>query len=233
MTESLRVSGIPIELIRKAIKHAHLSVHPPRGRVTLVVPRGTRPEVARAFAITKLAWIRKQRGQFQTQARESPRQYVERETHYLWGRRYLLHVQCVNAKPAVSIDHRRIMLRVRPGSSPAKRAEVIQAWQHQLLHQAIPPLIARWQPRLRVTVNGYFLQRMKTKWGSCNHRRGHIRLNTELIKKPLDLLEYVVVHEMLHLREPKHTDRFFALLDQHYPGWRTAQLELNALPVAT
>lgn len=233
MTETLRISGIPVSLTRKAVKHAHLSVHPPRGRVTLVVPNGTRPEVARAFAITKLPWIRKQRAQFQVQARVSPRQYVERETHYLWGRRYLLRVQYEDAKPTVIADHRRITLCVRPGSGKGKRAEVMRAWQHQLLHQAIPPLIARWEPHLGVAVNGYFLQRMKTKWGSCNHRRGHIRLNTELVKKPRDLLEYVVVHEMLHLREPKHTDRFFALLDQHYPGWRTVQLELNALPVAT
>lgn len=232
MTETLRISGIPIELTRKAVKHAHLSVHPPRGRITLVVPSGTRSEVARAFAITKLAWIRKQRSQLQAQARESPRRYVERETHYLWGRRYLLHVQYEDSGPAVAIDHRRIALRIRPGSSLEKRAAVIKAWQHQLLHRAIPPLIARWEPALRVTVNGYFLQRMKTKWGSCNHRRGHIRLNTELVKKPRDLLEYVIVHEMLHLREPKHTERFFKLLDQYYPGWRTAQLELNELPLA-
>lgn len=233
MTETLRIGGIAIELTRKAVKHSHLSVHPPRGHVTLVVPTGTRAEVARAFAITKLAWIRKQRIQLQAQARESPRQYIERETHYLWGRRYLLHVQYADVKPAVSLDHRRITLQVRPGAGFAKRAEAMQAWQHRLLHQAIPPLIARWEPRLQVTVSSYFLQRMKTKWGSCNPRRGHIRLNTELIKKPRDLLEYVIVHEMLHMREPKHSERFFQLLDQHYQGWRTAQLELNELPLTT
>lgn len=231
MSHSIRVGDLEVELTRKAIKHAHLSVHPPNGRVTLVTPLGTRSEVARAFAITKLAWIRAQQESLRGQAREAPRKFVGRETHHLWGRRYLLSVRHEDAKPSVSIDHRHITLTVRPGADAAKRAAVMHEWHKSLLHAVVPALIEKWEARLEVRVCGYFLQRMKTKWGSCNHRLRHIRLNTELIKKPRDLLEYVIVHEMLHLVEPKHSERFVGLLNEHYPFWRDARAELNQLPL--
>lgn len=232
MTSTIRLGDIEIEVTSKSIKHAHLSVHPPNGRVTLVTPAGVNLEVARAFAITKLPWIRDQRARFQEQAREAPRQLVERETQYLWGRRYLLSVCCADTKPAVTHDHRRITLTVRPGTGADKRAEVLHEWHKALLHSVVPKLISKWERKLGVDVNGYFLQRMKTKWGSCNHRKGHIRLNTELVKKPRDLLEYVIVHEMLHLIEPRHSERFIDLLSKHYPSWREARAELNELPLA-
>ena len=232
MTETIQLGEISIAVTRKAVKNVHLSVHPPLGHVTLVAPTETRLEVARAYAISKLGWIRDQQTKLLAQARETPRQFVERETHTLWGRHYLLSVVEKDAKPAVTRDHRRIMLIVRPGSTLAKREEVMDEWHRALLHQAVPALIEKWEVKLGVTVSGYFLQRMKTKWGGCNHRAGNIRLNTELAKKPKDLLEYVVVHEMLHLVEPKHSERFVALLEQHYPTWREARMELNELPLA-
>ncbi len=232
MTATIQLGDIAIAVTRKAVKNVHLSVHPPAGRVTLVAPTGTRLEVARAFAITKLGWIRDQQAKLLTQARETPRQFVERESHFLWGRRYLLSVVEKNAKPFVVQDHRRIMLTVRPGSTLAKREEVIEEWHRALLHQVVPALIEKWEKRLGVKVVGYFLQRMKTKWGGCNHRMGNIRLNTELVKKPKDLLEYVVVHEMLHLIEPTHSERFVAHLEKYYPTWREARAELNELPLA-
>jgi hypothetical protein len=203
------------------------------GHVTLVAPTATRLEVARAYAISKLGWICDQQTKLQAQARETPRQFVERETHLLWGRRYLLSVVEKDAKPTVTRDHRRITLSVRPGSTVAKREEVMDEWHRALLHQAVPALIEKWELKLGVTVSDYFLQRMKTKWGGCNHRAGNIRLNTELVKKPKDLLEYVVVHEMVHLIEPTHSERFVALLAQHYPTWREARVELNELPLAS
>lgn len=234
MTETLQLGEITIELTRKAVKHVHLSVHPPKGRVSLVAPTGTRTEVARAYAISKLAWIRAQRASFAEQARESPRRFVRRETHYLWGRRYLLAVEeHKDAKPRVKLDHRRITLVVRPGSTEVVRARVMHKWHKSLLHEAVPPLIAKWEPRLGVRVGAYYLQRMKTKWGSANPRARHIRLNTELVKKPKDLLEYVIVHEMIHLIEPKHSERFVALLGGHYPTWREARGELNELPLGS
>jgi predicted metal-dependent hydrolase len=231
MENTIRFGEITIALSRKNIKHVHLSVHPPRGRVTLVAPNDTGLEVARAYAATRIGWIRTQQARLRTQAREPRRRYVERESHHLWGRRYLLSVIEKDSKPSVALGHRRITLTVRPSTTLAKRAILIHDWHKSLLHDAVPALITKWERKLSVKVAGYFLQRMKTKWGSCNHRAKHIRLNTELVKKPKDLLEYVVVHEMIHLLEPTHSDRFIALLTRHWPTWREARLELNELPL--
>lgn len=232
MAETIQLGEIAIAVTRKDIKHVHLSVHPPSGRVTMVAPKDTRPEVARAYAASKLAWIRDQQAKLLGQARETPRQFVERESHYLWGRRYLLSVREAEAKPSVRLSHRSITLTVRPGSSRAKREAVVQEWHRSLLHEAVPELIRKWEPKLGAEVAGYFVQRMKTKWGGCNRRARTIRVNTELVKKPKDLLEYVVVHEMLHLIEPTHNQQFVTLLSEHYPTWREARMELNELPLA-
>ena len=232
MAETIQLGEIAIALTRKDVKHVHLSVHPPSGRVTLVAPNGTRSEVARGYAISKLGWIQDQQAKMRGQARETPRQFVERESHYLWGRRYLLTVREEEAKPSIRLSHRAIMLTVRQGSNGAKCAAVMHEWHKSLLHKAVRELIAKWAPKLGVDVAGYYLQRMKTKWGSCNHRAHTIRLNTELVKKSKDLLEYVVVHEMLHLMEPTHSERFLGLMSKHYPAWRDARAELNELPLA-
>ncbi len=232
MNETIQLGEISITVTRKNIKNVHLSVHPPEGRVTLVTPSATRLEVARAYAISRLAWIRDQQRKLESQAREPQRQYVERESHYVWGRRYLLTVRYLDTKPSVVLSNKRIQLTVRQGSDATKRAEVLHEWHKRLLHEVVPVYIAEWEKKLQVNVSGYYLQRMKTKWGSCNHAQGNIRLNTELVKKPKDLLEYVIVHEMAHLIEPTHSERFVALLDNHYPSWREARAELNELPLA-
>jgi len=231
MTETIHIGEIAVALTRKDVKHVHLSVHPPSGRVTLVAPEGTRLEVARAYAVSKLRWIRDQQAKLREQARETPRQFIERESHTLWGRRYLMTVLHREAKPCITLDHKRITLTVRPGSDAGRRAAVIHEWHKSLLHEVVPTLIKKCESRLEVKVAGYYLQRMKTKWGSCNHKAGHIRLNTELVKKPKDLLEYVIAHEMMHLLEPTHSDRFTAILEEHYPNWREARAELNELPL--
>ena len=231
MTEIIQVGDLSIAVTRKDIKNVHLSVHPPEGRVTLSAPTETRLEVARAYAITRLSWIRQQQEKLLSQAREAPREFIERESHYLWGRRHLLTVIERDTKPSVSVDHKRITLSVRPGSDHAKRAATIHEWHKALLHEFIPLLISKWESKLGVQVTAYFLQRMKTKWGSCNSKAGHVRINTELVKKPKDLIEYVVVHEMLHLIEPTHNDRFISLLTDHFPTWREARAELNELPL--
>lgn len=232
MTEIIRLGNVSIRVTRKDIRNVHLSVHPPSGRVTLTAPESTRLEVARAYAISKLGWIRAQRSALLAQTRETPRRFIERESHWLWGRRHMLNVQIEDCKPCVCVDHRRINLTMRPGSDTQQRAEVLHEWHKSLLHAAVPPLIQKWEPKLQVNVKRYFLQRMKTKWGSCNHAAGHIRLNTELVKKPRDLLEYVVVHEMVHLREPTHSERFALILSEHWPQWRESRQELNELPLA-
>jgi predicted metal-dependent hydrolase len=232
MNEIIELGDISISVTRKDIKNVHLSVHPPEGRVTLVAPTSTRLEVARAYAISRLGWIREQQSKLEAQAREAPREFVERESHYIWGRRYLMVVNHQDAKPSVVLDHKRITLTVRPGSDAQKRAEVMHEWQKLQLHAVVPVLIRKWECKLKVKVASYYLQRMKTKWGSCNHQAGNIRLNTELVKKPKDLLEYVVVHEMIHLLEPTHNERFISLLGEHFPTWREARAELNELPLA-
>jgi len=182
--------------------------------------------------VTKLRWIRQQQAGFTAQPREAARKFVTRESHFVWGRRYLMVVRERDAKPTVTLDPRRLVLTVRPGTTERRRAEIVYAWQKGLLHAALPPMIAKWERRLGVTVDAYFLQRMKTKWGSCNAKRGHIRINTALVQKPKDLLEYVVVHEMLHLLEPTHNERFVALLKRFYPRWQEARAELNELPLS-
>jgi predicted metal-dependent hydrolase len=232
MNETIQLGEISILVTRKAIKHVHLSVYPPSGRVTLVAPVATRLDVACAYAISKLGWIRDQQSKLRGQAREAPRKFVERESHYLWGRRHLLTIVSQETKPFVSLDHRRITLTVRPGSDAQKRAEVMHEWHKSLLHDVVPSLIKKWELKLNVRVAQYFLQRMKTKWGSCNHTARHIRLNTQLVTKPKDLLEYVIIHEMVHLIERTHSDRFLAILGEHYPTWREARAELNELPLA-
>jgi predicted metal-dependent hydrolase len=231
MKDIIQLGEIAIEITRKDIKNVHLSVHPPDGRVSMSAPINTRLEVARAYAISRLSWIRLQQQKLTKQSRETPREFVKRESHYLWGRRYLLNVIEEDVKPFVLIDHKRITLHVRPNTSRAKRAEIMYDWQKVILHEYIKILILKWEPIIGVKVNEYFIQRMKTKWGSCNHGSKNIRLNTELVKKPKDLVEYVVVHEMLHILVPNHSDKFMMLLNQYYPNWRESRIELNELPL--
>lgn len=232
MQETIVLGDVVIAVTRKNVKHVHLSVHPPEGAVTLVAPTATRLDVARAYAISRLPWIRDQKARFRSQARELPRRLVTRESHYVWGRRFLLSVVEQDDRPGVRMDHRRIVLTVPPGSDTAKREAVMQAWYRGLLHAELPKLIRKWEPLLGVKVSRYYVQRMKTRWGGCNPRAGNIRINTELAKKPKDLLEYVVVHEMTHLLEPTHGERFVTILDRHWKHWREARAELNELPLA-
>lgn len=230
--QTLQIGPLVVSVTMKAVKNVHLSVHPPEGRVTLVAPLNSRLDVVRAYAISKLGWIRDQQRRLHEQARETPRRYITRETHYVWGRRYLMVVSEREARPAVLLDHKRVRLTVRPNTSAEKRAEIMHAWHRSLLHSVVPDLIRHWEKRLGVKVNRYFLQRMKTQWGSCNALDRNIRLNTELVKKPKDLLSYVVLHEIAHLIEPSHSEEFRTLLHEHFPTWQEARAELNALPLS-
>jgi predicted metal-dependent hydrolase len=165
------------------------------------------------------------------QEREAPREFLERESHYVWGKRYLLHVTEVGAPPAIQLRHKRMQLQVRPGTSRGKCQELVEEWYRHQIREAVSPLIECWEKRLGVKVERIFVQRMKTKWGSCNPSTHSIRLNTDLAKKPPECLEYIVVHELMHLLEPTHNARFQALMDQHHPKWRSHQQTLNRLPV--
>jgi predicted metal-dependent hydrolase len=188
-------------------------------------------DTIRVFAISKLDWIKQQQAKLREQERETPREYVECESHHVWGKRYLLTVTESDEPPAIELKHSRMILRVRPETGGDKRRALVEAWYRERLKEAVPPLLARWQPLLGVQVERWFVQHMKTKWGSCNHRARTIRLNTELAKKPRECLEYIMVHELVHLLEPTHNARFIALMDRFMPRWQIHRQVLNRLPV--
>lgn len=231
MAAQLKLAELAIELERKPIKHLHLGVYPPNGRVRIAAPEGMSLDAIRLFAIGKLPWIRRQRSKLQAQPRASPREYLERESHYVWGRRYLLSIAEFDAPPVVELQHRRLRLRVRPGTDAARRGEILEEWYRGLLRRAVESLLAKWEPLLKVRVKQVFVQRMRTKWGSCNAPTRSIRLNSELARKPMECLEYVLVHELAHLRCPSHGPRFVALMDQSLPQWRDLRDMLNQLPL--
>jgi predicted metal-dependent hydrolase len=232
MVTQIAVGSITVDVVLKDIKNIHLSVYPPSGRVRIAAPSRMRLDTIRIFAISRLGWIKQQQQKLQEQERETRREYLDRESHYLWGKRYLLRVIEGDEAPSVALKHRWMLLRVRPGTDAKKKQAIVEAWYRQQLKAAVPPLIGRWEPLLGVKVERFFVQRMKTKWGSCNHRVRTIRLNTELAKKPRECLEYIVVHEMTHLLEPTHNARFVSLMDQFMPQWQFYRDQLNRLPVS-
>ena len=231
MVRQLKLGDLAVDVVLKDIKNVHLSVYPPTGRVRISAPSRMRLDRIRLFAISKLGWIKKHQKRLREQEREGRREYLDRESHYVWGRRFLLKVVEEAGAPGVQIRHGTLLLRVRPGAGDATREVVVAGWYRQTLKTAVRPLIEAWEPRLSVTVKRFFVQQMKTKWGSCNPRARTIRLNTELAKKPKECLEYIVLHEMLHLLEPTHSGRFTSLLDQFMPQWRHYRDILNGLPV--
>lgn len=231
MTSQIKLGDITVDVIRKDIKNIHLSVYPPAGKVRISAPSRIDLDTIRVFAVSKLGWIKQQQRKLQEQERESLREYLDRESHFVWGKRYLLKIVEAEEPPFVEIKHSQLLLQVRPGSDRFKKQAVLEEWYRQLLKQVIPPLIGKWEPILGVKVERFFVRRMKTKWGSCNHTAGTIRLNTELAKKPRKCLEYIVVHEMIHVLEPTHNERFRALMDQFLPQWQAYREELNRLPV--
>ena len=231
MTARIDLGGTPVEVTFKDIKNVHLSVYPPNGRVRISAPARLSLDTIRVFAISKLGWIKQQQKKLREQDRETPREYLNRESHYLWGKRYLLRVIEGDQMLSVEIQHSRLLLRVRTETTEERKQEIIAHWYRAQMREAVPSLIDRWAPVIGVKVEGFYVRHMKTKWGSCNPRAGSIRLNTELAKKPKECLEYIVVHEMAHLLEATHNARFIALMDRFMPNWRLRRDHLNQLPV--
>ena len=231
MTTQIKLGDIAIDVVRKDIKNIHLTVHPPAGRVRISAPRRMTLDNIRVFAISKLVWIKKHQRKLQEQACETPREYLDRESHCLWGKRYLFKVEEKESAAFVSLKHDKLVLHIRPGTSDERKQDILAEWYREKLKEVVPALIAKWEPIMGVAVEKTFYQRMKTKWGSCNYRSRNIRLNTELAKKPPECLEYVVVHELAHLLEPSHNSRFIALMDQYMPSWRNHREELNRSPL--
>jgi predicted metal-dependent hydrolase len=219
-----------VEVLKKNIKNVHLRVYPPAGRVRISAPARMSLDTIRLFAISRLGWIREQQTRLREHARASRREYVDGERHDIWGRSVLLNVLEEDAAPSVQLCHATLVLRVRRGADEAAREGVVATWYRQQVEAALPPLIEEWERRLNVQVKGSSVRRMKTRWGSCNPGARTIRLNTELAKKPRECLEYVVVHEMVHLIERGHGPRFVALMDRFMPAWRVAREQLNRRP---
>ncbi len=227
------MSGLPVEVVRKDIKNLHLGVYPPDGRVRVAAPTAVGDDAVRLAVVRKLAWIRCQQAKFEAQQRQSDREMVSGESHFFLGRRYRLRVTEGKGPCSVRVGNGPYMdMRVRSGTNPDRRRLFLQEWYRKRLRELIPALIDKWEPVLNVHVASWGIKRMKTKWGSCNVTAGRIWLNLELAKKPVECLEYVVVHEMAHLLERHHNGQFISLMDDHLPQWRTYRDELNTAPLA-
>ena len=229
MVSQIKLGDIVVDVVRKDIKHLHLRVSPPAGSVRISAPKRMSLATIRAFAISKLDWIKRHQAKLREQVRETPRRYVDGESHYVWGKRYLLAVSERNQPPSIELRDSRMLLRVRPGTDAHRRRALVERWYREQIRLAVVPLFDKWQPATGVKVERLFVRRMKTKWGSCNCRAHTIRLNTELAKRPAEYLEYVVVHELVHLLEPTHNANFMALMDQYSPNWKIHREELNRL----
>ncbi len=231
MTQQLKLGNMVVEVVLKDIKNVHLSVYPPNGRVRISAPSYMNMDTIRVFAISKLGWIKKQQAKLLAQARETPRDFEDRESHYVWGKRYLLEVVEKEQVPSITLKGKKMVLQVRPLTSSEKRQGILEDWYRAQLKTEAPNLIEKWQKLMDVTMERFYVQRMKTRWGSCNPQKRSIRLNTDLARKPRQCLEYIVVHEMTHLLEPTHNARFVALMDKFMPNWKHRKDQLNQLPV--
>ncbi len=222
---------IAVEVTRKDIRTLRLGVHPPDGRVTVSAPMAMTEESIRAFVLARLGWIRKHRQKQLTQGYVVAHSYTDGESHYFSGRRYVLKVVESRDATRVVLGHDVLVMKVRPGASAERRRYLLDEWYRQQLKAAVPGLIAGYQPHMGVRVHAFGVKRMRTRWGTCNPRARRIWLNLELAKKPPECLEYIVVHEMVHLLEPCHNARFHALMDSYLPRWRLYKDLLNSLPV--
>ena len=229
---TLVVSGIPVQVVRKPIKNLHLSVCPPDGHVRLAVPLHMTDDNVRLAVITRLSWIKKQQANFQAQPRQSEREMVTGESHYVFGKRYRLEVIERRGRHEVIIkNNSTLQLFVNPSTSTQNRALVLTEWYRQQLKARIPDLLTHWEPLVGRQVSDWGIKKMKTKWGSCNISQRRIWLNLELAKKPIECLEYVLVHELVHLLERHHSDRFKTYMDKYLPQWQRCRDILKREPL--
>jgi len=231
MTTQLKLGDIIVDVTLKDIKNVHLSVYPPPGKVRISAPKRMKLDIVRVYAISKLGWIKQQQKRIRLQERETPREYLDRESHYVWGKRYSLKTVEEPGAPRVDLNHSAMVLRIRPGSNHERKDAAVAQWYRDQIKEAASRLMAKWEPIIGVRVERFFVQHMKTRWGSCNRSARSIRLNTDLAKKPRECLEYIVVHEMVHLLESTHNANFVSLMDRFMPQWRLRREQLNQLPV--
>jgi predicted metal-dependent hydrolase len=229
----ITVSDIPVEIVRKDIKNIHLGVYPPEGDVRMAVPRHITDDNVRLAIVSRLSWIKKQQEEFRKQPRQTEREYVPGESHYFQGRRYILEVNERHGKHSITLNNgSKLLLTVSPGTSKENRAIVVNEWYRQQLKKAIPVLLDKWQPVIGKEVKSWGVKKMKTKWGSCNIQDARIWLNLELVKKSPECLEYILVHELVHLLERHHNDNFQCLMDKYLPQWPRCRDVLKSQPLA-
>lgn len=232
-TKTIQVRRLTVEVVRKDIKNLHLGVYPPNGRVRVAAPLAVSDEAVRLAVIGKLAWIRRQREKFDNQPRQTAREAVSGESHYVFGRRYRLNIVSTDGRPRVVLRTKTQMeLHVPNRMSAPERLSILERWYRNELRSAAEPLLEKWQEAIGVRTQFWGVKRMKTKWGSCNHHMKRIWLNSELAKKPLACLEYIIVHELVHLFDPNHGKQFVKLMDENLPDWRRRRDLLNASPLA-
>jgi hypothetical protein len=230
-TRTMDLGDVVVDVVWKDIKNLHLSVRPPGGKVRITVPVRMKLETIRAFALSKLDWIKKHKKKMREQERENPREEGGPETHLVWGQPYGVKLNVVKTRPSVELKDGQLVLNVKAGFSQSRQRALLEAWYRDQVKTAAQPMLAKWEPQLGVRAQRLFIQRMKTRWGTCHYRKGHIRLNSDLARKPLPCLEYVVVHELVHLLEPSHNTRFKALMTRYMPEWKQVRNELKWLPV--
>lgn len=228
--KQIELGDIVIDVEQKDIKNIHLSVYPPYGKVRISAPERMDLDTIRVFAIAKLKWIKKQREIFVRQERETPREYLPRESHYFLGERFLLKVVEQDSSPRIVLKKKEIQMIVKPETTQEKKKEILDEWYRSELKRIVPPIIEKWETKIGVRSTEYGIKKMRTKWGTCNPVAKRIWLNLELAKKPLECIEYIVVHELVHLRERSHKERFITLMDEYMPKWRFYRDELNRLP---
>jgi len=235
MESQITLGDVTVHVVRKNVKNINLTVHPPLGRVHISAPKRVSMKAIRAFAHSKLEWIEKHQVRMREQVPATPRErkrwYVDGEIHHVWGKRYTLSVWECDEPPMVWLDGGELQLQIRPRTNRDKRQAIVEKWYRDQIREAVPPLLAYWEPRLGVRAKKFYVQQMKTRWGSCNSQARTIRINTELATKPPERLEYIVVHELVHLLEPSHNARFHAFMDRFMPDWRYHRDALNLRPV--
>ena len=232
-SHQITITGLPVQIVRKDIKNLHLGVYPPNGRVRVAAPLRVSNDAVRLAVIGKLGWIKRQRARFEAQPRQSEREMASGESHYFLGQRYRLRVIAHDGTGKVLVPNKStIELQVRRETNAMQRERVLQRWYRQQLKELVPPLLEKWQTVLGVQVNEWAIKKMKTRWGTCNAVAKRIWLNLELAKKPVQCLEYIIVHELAHLIERRHNDHFVSIMNEHLPQWRLHRQELNSAPLA-
>ena len=232
MAELLSIGGFDVEVTKKDIKNIHLTVHPPTGVVKVSAPLETDTQIVKAYALTKLEWIKRHHQRLANQARESQRELINRESINVWGQRYLLKIESFDGGNRVELKGKHLILRVRDNDNTQTKTQILERWYRDELRKKASKVISQWESQFSASVQKLYIQRMKTKWGSCSPVSKSIRLNTELVHKDKQALEFVIVHELIHFVEAKHNDRFYKLLDSALPKWKSIRQNLNEAPLS-